>query len=161
MVQLLGYLEAHGFTNYIVSGGGRDFMRPITAEVYGVPSERVIGSATPWPTPPDGTAARSSARPAADYLDDGPEKPVRIWSRVGRRPVLAGGNSNGDIEMLDCSRHPTRPSLRLLVLHDDAEREFDYVGGAERALERARRTTGRSSACRTTGAPSSDPRSAT
>ena len=72
-----------------------------------------------------------------DYLDDGPEKPVRIWSRIGRRPLLAAGNSNGDVAMLDFTRHADRPFLRLLVLHDDAEREFAYTGGAEKALERA------------------------
>jgi hypothetical protein len=139
MVQLLGYLEANGFTNLIVSGGGRDFMRPITAEVYGVPSERVIGSAAALAYVPDENGGTIIRKAAADYLDDGPEKPVRIWNRVGRRPVLAGGNSNGDIEMLDWTRHPAVPSLRLLVLHDDAEREFDYVAGAERALELAAR----------------------
>ena len=73
----------------------------------------------------------------ASYLDDGPEKPVQIWARTGRRPVLAAGNSNGDIEMLDFAHRRDTPSLRLLVLHDDAEREFEYVAGAERALERA------------------------
>ncbi len=75
--------------------------------------------------------------PALDYLDDGPEKPIRIWSRTGRRPLLAGGNSNGDIPMLDFAHHDAKPFLRLLVLHDDAEREFDYTAGAEQALERA------------------------
>jgi len=86
---------------------------------------------------PDDGGGTIVRRAAAAYLDDGPEKPVRIWNRVGRRPVLAGGNSNGDIEMLDWTRHPRIPSLRPLVLHDDAEREFDYVAGSERALERA------------------------
>ena len=137
MVELLGYLEANGFTNYIVSGGGRDFMRPITAEVYGVPRERVIGSASALAYVPDENGGTIISKAAADYLDDGPEKPVRIWNRLGRRPLLAGGNSNGDIEMLDCTRHPALPTLRLLVLHDDAEREFDYVAGSEKALERA------------------------
>ena len=112
-------------------------MRPITAEVYGVPSERVIGSAAALAYVPDDDGGTIIRKAAADYLDDGPEKPVRIWNRVGRRPVLAGGNSNGDIEMLDWTRHPSVPSLRLLVLHDDAEREFDYVAGSERALELA------------------------
>ena len=74
---------------------------------------------------------------AADYIDDGPEKPVHIWTRTGRRPVLAAGNSNGDIEMLDFTQHQDKPTLRLMVLHDDQEREFDYVSGAERALDRA------------------------
>ena len=62
---------------------------------------------------------------------------MRIWSRIGRRPILSAGNSNGDDEMLQYSGGPARPSLRLLVLHDDAEREFDYTAGAERALEHA------------------------
>jgi hypothetical protein len=138
MVELLGYLAAHGFSNYIASGGGRDFMRPISAETYGVPRESVIGSSSALAYTPDGRGGSITRKAAADYLDDGPEKPVHIWTRVGRRPLLAAGNSNGDVEMLDYSRHPDRPSLRLLVLHDDADREFDYVGGAERALERAR-----------------------
>jgi hypothetical protein len=68
---------------------------------------------------------------------DGPQKPVRIWSRTGRRPLLAAGNSNGDIPMLDFTRHDDKPYLRLLILHDDADREFDYTSGAEQALERA------------------------
>ena len=73
-----------------------------------------------------------------DVFDDGPVKPVRIWSRIGRRPVLAGGNSNGDIPMLQfAAGGPARPGLGLLVLHDDPEREFDYVAGAERSLEEA------------------------
>ena len=72
-----------------------------------------------------------------DVFDDGPVKPVRIWSRIGRRPIVAGGNSNGDVPMLRFAGGNGRPALRLLVLHDDAEREFDYVKGAETALERA------------------------
>ena len=86
-----------------------------------------------------------------DVFDDGPVKPVRIWSRIGRRPILAGGNSNGDIPMLRYAGGKGRPALRLLVLHDDAEREFDYTAGAEKSLERRPRTAGRSSASRTTG----------
>ena len=69
-------------------------------------------------------------------FDDGPVKPIRIWSRLGRRPLLAGGNSNGDVPMLAWSGG-SRPALRLLVNHDDPEREFDYQGGAETALQRA------------------------
>jgi len=72
---------------------------------------------------------------AMDFFDDGPEKPIRIWSRIGRRPILASGNSNGDVPMLAFAGTPATPSLRLLLLHDDAEREFDYVAGAEQALE--------------------------
>ena len=133
MVELLRHLDANGFSNYIASGGGRDFMRPISEELYGIPRDRVIGSSTALDYR-DGTITR---KPEADVLDDGPQKPVRIWSRVGRRPILAAGNSNGDIEMLDFTQNAAKPTLRLLVRHDDGEREFDYTSGAERALERA------------------------
>jgi phosphoserine phosphatase len=137
MVELLQYLAANGFANYIASGGGRDFMRPISEELYGIPRDRVIGSSTAlaYVSGEDGGTVMRKAE--SDVLDDGPEKPVRIWSRVGRRPLLAAGNSNGDIPMLDFTQHAGKPTLRLLVLHDDAEREFDYVAGAEASLERA------------------------
>ena len=71
-------------------------------------------------------------------FDDGPEKPVRIWNRIGRRPILAAGNSNGDVPMLCYTGAHGGPALRLLVLHDDAEREFDYTAGADRSLEYAK-----------------------
>ena len=73
-----------------------------------------------------------------DILDDGPMKPVRIWSRIGRRPIIAGGNSNGDIQMLRYAGGRDRPALRILVNHDDGEREFEYTGGAEESLEMAK-----------------------
>lgn len=128
MVELLRYLEANGFTNYIVSGGGRDFMRPVTWQMYGIPRERVVGSSVGLMY--KGADVYTTAEP--EFLDDGPMKPVRLWSRIGRRPILAAGNSNGDMEMLEFTR-----GLRLLVRHDDADREFDYVTGAERALAEA------------------------
>jgi phosphoserine phosphatase len=139
MVELLRYLEANGFTTYIASGGDRDFMRPVAGELYGVSPERIIGSAL-------GITYRSGEghtdllyKAAMDFFDDGPEKPVRIWSRIGRRPILSVGNSNGDLPMLAFSGLPDSPALRLLILHDDAEREFDYVAGAEDVLDHARR----------------------
>jgi phosphoserine phosphatase len=137
MVDLLAYLAEHGFTNYIASGGGRDFMRPISQELYGIPRERVIGSATTLDYVADEQGGSITHKPEADYLDDGAQKPIRIWSRTGRRPLLAAGNSNGDIQMLDFAEHADRPFLQLLLLHDDAAREFDYTKGAEQALERA------------------------
>ena len=137
MVELLGHLAANGFTNYIASGGGRDFMRPISQEVYGIPRERVIGSSAALAYTSDGRGGTITHTAAPDYLDDGPQKPIRIWSRTGRRPLVSGGNSNGDLAMLEFTQHSDKPSLRLLVLHDDAEREFDYTAGAEHALERA------------------------
>lgn len=128
MVELLRYLEANGFTNYIVSGGGRDFMRPVTSALYGIPPERVVGSSV-------GLVYRGGHLYTTDqpeFLDDGPIKPVRLWSRIGRRPIFAAGNSNGDIEMLEFT-----DGFRLLILHDDADREFDYTAGAEKSLEQA------------------------
>jgi hypothetical protein len=138
MVELLRYLEAKGFTNYIVSGGGRDFMRPVTEILYGIPPERVVGSSVGliYRLQDEHGHLYTTAQP--EFLDDGPMKPVRLWSRIGRRPILAAGNSNGDLEMLEYSGTADGPSLRLLVLHDDAEREFDYVAGAEKALDKAR-----------------------
>ena len=138
MVELLRYLEANGFTTYIASGGDRDFMRPVTNQLYGIPRERVIGSSFALSYQEDERGGAVMYKSGMDFFDDGPEKPLRIWSRVGRRPILAGGNANGDIEMLQFAGGPTRPALRLLLLHDDADREFDYVAGAERALERAK-----------------------
>jgi hypothetical protein len=137
MVELLRYLEANGFTNYIASGGDRDFMRPVTADIYGIPPERVVGSsnALRYLDGEHGGTVTYAAEP--DVFDDGPIKPVRIWSRIGRRPILAGGNSNGDIPMLRYAGGKGRPALRLLVLHDDADREFDYTAGAEKSLEQA------------------------
>ena len=139
MVELLALLTANGFTTYIVSGGGRDFMRPVAEELYGVPRERVIGSASALSYASGDHGGTITHAPRPDYVDDGAEKPVRIWSRTGRRPLLAAGNSNGDIEMLEFTERDDRPYLDLLIRHDDADREFDYVSGAERALERAGR----------------------
>jgi phosphoglycolate phosphatase-like HAD superfamily hydrolase len=137
MVELLDHLAANGFSNYIASGGGRDFMRPISQDVYGIPRQRVIGSTAALEYTPDERGGTITHKAEADYLDDGPEKPIRIWSRTGRRPLLAAGNSNGDVPMLHFTQHPDKPSLRLLVLHDDDEREFAYTSGAEQALDKA------------------------
>lgn len=137
MVQLLAYLEANGFTCYIASGGDRDFMRPIAEQLYNVPPERVIGSALGLSYHEQNGQTSLMYKAAMDFFDDGPEKPVRIWSRIGRRPILAAGNSNGDIPMLAFAQLDGRPSLRLLVQHDDAEREFADVTGAEDALAAA------------------------
>jgi phosphoglycolate phosphatase-like HAD superfamily hydrolase len=80
MIDLLGYLKANGFSNYIASGGGRDFMRPISQELYGIPRDRVIGSATALEYLSDGSGGTITRKAEADYLDDGPQKPIRIWS---------------------------------------------------------------------------------
>jgi phosphoserine phosphatase len=138
MIELLRYLEANGFSTYIASGGDRDFMRPFAEELYGIPPERVIGSAFGLDLRLGEEDTDLLYKSKIDFFDDGPEKPVRIWSRTGRRPLVAGGNSNGDIPMLRFARRPGRDTLRLLILHDDGDREFDYVAGAEDALLRAK-----------------------
>jgi len=112
-------------------------MRPVTEEIYGIPSERVIGSSNALRYTDDEHGRTVSYAAEMDVFDDGPIKPVRIWSRIGRRPILAAGNSNGDIPTLQYAGGKGRPALRLLVLHDDNEREFDYTAGAETSLEQA------------------------
>jgi phosphoserine phosphatase len=137
MVELLRYLEANGFTNFIVSGGDRDFMRPVTHDIYGIPSERVVGSSAALRYEDDEHGGNLVYMTEMELFDDGPVKPVRIWTRIGRRPILAAGNSNGDVAMLRYAGGRDRPALRLLVNHDDAEREFLYTAGAEESHEHA------------------------
>ena len=139
MIELLRYLESNRFITYIASGGGRDFMRPVTQELFGIPPARVIGSSVSLEYRENGDTGELLTKAQLDVLDDGPEKPARIWSRIGKRPILAAGNSNGDIQMLQFANKPPRPSLRLLVLHDDPEREFEYTAGAEKSLELAKK----------------------
>jgi phosphoserine phosphatase len=128
MRELIALLKNHGFTVYICSAGGRDFVRPVAEQMYGVSRECVIGSATTLEYR-DGHVYR--ARDVEQPIDDGPGKPVHIWSRTGRAPLLAGGNADGDTAMLETAR------FGMLIHHDDAEREFAYDVGAERALAEA------------------------
>ena len=128
MRELVELLTAHDFRVYICSTGGRDFMRVISEETYGIPRERVIGSA-PVLDYRDGRFIRT--REVEQPIADGPGKAVHLWTRTGRSPLLAGGNSDGDMEMLECAR------FGLLVRHDDAERETAYDTGSERALAAA------------------------
>jgi phosphoserine phosphatase len=128
MRELIAYLEANEFTVYICSAGGRDFVRPISDQLYGIPRERVIGSATTLEYR-DSDLYRTAG--IEQPIDDGPGKPVHIWTRTGRRPLFAGGNSDGDIQMLETAR------FALLLHHDDDTREFAYDAGAERALTEA------------------------
>ncbi len=137
MVELLRYLDANGFTVYIASGGDRDFMRGMAQDLYGIPPERIIGSTQALEYQEGDEGVDVLYKSEVEIFDDGPVKPTRIWSRIGRRPVIAAGNSNGDIPMLRFARVATRPALRLLVVHDDPEREFDDRKGAEEAIARA------------------------
>jgi phosphoserine phosphatase len=128
MRELLAFLESRDFRVFICSAGGRDFVRPVSERIYGIPRERVIGTSAPLELR-DGALVRTEG--VEQPIDDGPGKPVHIWARTGRRPLLAGGNANGDVEMLAHAR------FALLVRHDDAEREFAYTAGAEKALAAA------------------------
>ncbi|HBW17629.1 MAG: HAD family hydrolase [Streptosporangiaceae bacterium] len=129
MVELITLLNVHGFQVYICSAGGRDFVRAVSLEMYGIPRERVIGSGTTLEYR-NGKVYRT--RGVEQPIDDGPGKPVHIWTRTGRKPLLAGGNADGDAAMLEMAR------FALLIRHDDAEREFAYDSGAERALAEAK-----------------------
>ena len=134
MLELLRYLEANGFVNYIVSGGGRDFMRGFVQDLYSIPRERVIGSTVAYRYVESGDGGEIVQQAELDVIDDGPGKPIQIWNVIGRRPILAAGNSNGDLPMLAFAGGASFPALRLLVVHDDADREFEYVAGAEKII---------------------------
>jgi phosphoserine phosphatase len=137
MLELLRYLEVNGFSNWIVSGGGRDFMRGFSAELYGIPRQRVIGSTVAYRYLDDAGGGSIVQQAELAVMDDGPGKPVQIWNVIGCRPILAAGNSNGDVPMLRFARRSGGHPLRLLVVHDDAPREFEYSAGAEQALRAA------------------------
>ena len=138
MRELLQYLEANQFTNYIVSGGGRDFMRPITRELYGVPPERVVGTTVALQYREEDGIGKVVHTSKLEVFDDGPNKVVRIWSRIGARPIFAAGNSNGDIQMLQFATQGKGASLALLVTHDDDEREIAYTSGAQKSVALAK-----------------------
>jgi phosphoserine phosphatase len=138
MRELLQYLEANGFTNYIVSGGGRDFMRPITAELYGVPPERVVGTTVALEYREEDGIGKLFHTSKLEVFDDGPTKVVRLWSRIGARPIFAAGNSNGDIQMLQFTTQGKGASLALLVTHDDETRDIPYTSGAQTSVALAK-----------------------
>jgi hypothetical protein len=126
MLELLDYLRANSFKTFIVSGGGIEFMRPWTEKVYGIPPEQVVGSSieTKWEMQ-DGTPVLMRL-PEVDFVDDKAGKPVGINSHIGRRPVMAFGNSAGDREMLQWTDAGEGARLMGLVFHDDATREYVY-----------------------------------
>jgi phosphoserine phosphatase len=133
MIELLAYLAENGFTNYIATGGGRDFVRTVSQDVYGIPPDRVIGSSVALEYR-DGRIVHTAK---LDVFDDGPAKPVRIWSRIGRYPILAAGNADGDLPMLRSAGGTRRDPLRLVIVHDDAQNEFSYTDGAADVIETA------------------------
>lgn len=134
MLELLAFLRANGFKTFIVSGGGVEFMRVFSEEVYGIPREYVVGSSLQYEfqTTPDGSVL--IRQPELVSFDNEAMKPASIQLHIGRRPIVAVGNSDGDLEMLQYARTGQRPFLALLLHHDDAEREYDYLAGAEEVM---------------------------
>jgi phosphoglycolate phosphatase-like HAD superfamily hydrolase len=126
MLELLAHLRANGFKTFIVSGGGIEFMRPWTERVYGIPPEQVIGSSikTAYEVR-DGNPVIIKL-PELNFIDDKAGKPAAIQHHIGRRPIFAAGNSDGDFEMLEWTTSGDGPRFGLIVHHDDAEREFAY-----------------------------------
>jgi phosphoglycolate phosphatase-like HAD superfamily hydrolase len=142
-LELLRYLEANGFKTFIVSGGTVEFMRTYAEQVYGIPPERVVGSSIETRYEVQGGKPSLLRLPEISFIDDKAGKPVGIYKRVGRRPILAFGNSDGDLEMLQWTTLGGRGArLGLLLHHDDVEREYAYdresrVGKLDQALDAA------------------------
>ena len=126
MLELLTYLRANGFRTFIVSGGGVEFMRPWTERVYGIPPEQVVGSAGKMRLEERDGKPVLIKLPEIDLFDDKEGKPVGIQSRIGRRPIAAFGNSDGDLQMLQWTMAGPGARFALFVHHDDAAREFAY-----------------------------------
>ena len=129
MLELLPYLRANGFKTFIVSGGGIEFMRPWTEKVYGVPPEQVVGSSIKTKYEMRDGKPVLMRLPEMNFIDDKAGKPVGINSHIGRQPIAAFGNSDGDEQMLEWTQAGDGARLMMLVHHDDAVREFAY--GAE------------------------------
>jgi haloacid dehalogenase-like hydrolase len=142
MVELLAYMRANGFKTYIVSGGGIEFMRPWTEQVYGIPPEQVVGSSIKTKFEMRDGAPVLMRLPEVDFVDDKAGKPVGIHKFIGRRPIFAFGNSDGDHQMLQWTAAGSGPRFMGLVHHTDAEREWAYdrhspVGQLDKALDEA------------------------
>ena len=143
MLEVLAYLRANGFKTFIVSGGGIEFMRPWTEKVYGIPPEQVVGSSIKTRFEMRDTQPRLFRLPEVNFIDDKTGKPVGINQHIGRRPIAAFGNSDGDLEMLQwTTMSGSGARLGLIVHHTDAEREYAYdrtshVGQLDLALDGA------------------------
>jgi phosphoglycolate phosphatase-like HAD superfamily hydrolase len=142
MLELLAYLRANGFKTFIVSGGGVEFMRTFAEQTYGIPPEQVIGSSGVVKFEMRDGKPVLTKEPKIEFIDDGPGKPVGINRFIGRRPIMAFGNSDGDQQMLEYTTAGEGPRFALLVHHTDAQREFAYdrdssVGKLDKAWDEA------------------------
>ena len=144
MLELLAYLRANDFKTFIVSGGGIEFLRVFAEDVYGIPPEQVVGSSIRTKYEVRDGRPVLVRLPEIDFIDDKAGKPVGINRHIGRRPILAFGNSDGDFEMLEWTTAGDGPRLGLLLHHDDGQREFAYdrksaAGRLDRGLDEAAR----------------------
>ncbi|MGW5841041.1 HAD family hydrolase [Methylorubrum extorquens] len=142
MIELLAYLRANGFKTFIVSGGGIEFMRPWVERVYGIPPEQVVGSSIKTAFEMRDGRPVLFRLPQVDFIDDKTGKPVGINEHIGRRPIAAFGNSDGDLEMLQWTTLADGVRLGVIVHHTDAEREYAYdratpFGRLDKALDAA------------------------
>lgn len=142
MRELLDYLRNNGFKTYIVSGGGVEFMRPMTQKMYGIPPEQVIGSSIETKYLLEGDTPVLTREPKIDFIDDGAGKPVGINKFIGHRPIFVAGNSDGDYEMLRWATAGDGPRFGMIVHHTDADREYAYdreshFGKLDKALTEA------------------------
>jgi phosphoglycolate phosphatase-like HAD superfamily hydrolase len=142
MIELLAYLRANGFKTFIVSGGGIEFMRPWVEKVYGIPPEQVVGSSIKTKMEMRDGKPVLVRLPEVDFIDDKAGKPVGINSHIGRRPLAAFGNSDGDLEMLQYTAAGEGRRFMLIVRHDDDKREYAYdrqshIGKLDKALDEA------------------------
>ena len=142
MLEVLAYFRANGFRTFIVSGGGIEFMRPWTSAVYGVPPEQVVGSSIKTRFELAAGEPVLMRLPEINFIDDKAGKPVGINQHIGRRPIAAFGNSDGDLQMLQYTTIGNSPSLGVYIHHDDAEREWAYdreghIGRLSEGLDQA------------------------
>ncbi len=142
MLELTAYLRASGFKTFIVSGGGIDFMRPWTDKTYGIPRDQVVGSSGKTKFQMIDGKPGLMRLPEIDFIDDGPGKPVGINEHIGRRPIAAFGNSDGDLQMLQYTTGGSGARFGLIVHHTDAVREWAYdrnskIGKLDKALDAA------------------------
>ena len=142
MVELLAYLRANGFQTWIVSGGGIEFMRVFAEQAYGVPPQQMIGSSLALKYELRNGQPVLVQQPKVAFIDDKAGKPVGIHKAIGKRPIAAFGNSDGDFQMLEWTTSAPGARLGVLVHHDDGEREFAYdrkspFGRLDRGLDEA------------------------
>jgi phosphoserine phosphatase len=144
MLELMDYLRDNKFKTYIVSGGGAEFMRPWTMDIYGIPAEQVIGSTVKTKFEMTDSGPKIMRLAEIDFFNDKAGKPVAINKYIGKKPIFAAGNSDGDLQMLQWTDANTYPSFQLYVHHTDAEREWAYdrdshIGKLDKGLDEARK----------------------